>query len=58
MKRLTGKLTFANVVASLALFVALGGGASGTSVDGANAFIKTTGTGTGAIGGTWAVTAP
>jgi hypothetical protein len=33
-------------------------GANGTGVDGANAFVKTTGTGTGALGGTWAVTAP
>jgi hypothetical protein len=33
-------------------------GANGTGVDGANAFVKTTGAGTGAIGGTWAVTAP
>jgi hypothetical protein len=33
-------------------------GGNGTGVDGANAFAKTTGTGTGAIGGTWAVTAP
>jgi hypothetical protein len=35
-----------------------GTGGNGTGVDGASAFIKTTGTGTGAIGGTWAVTAP
>jgi hypothetical protein len=33
-------------------------GANGTGVDGANAFVKTTATGTGALGGTWAVTAP
>jgi hypothetical protein len=33
-------------------------GANGAGVGGANAFVKTTGTGTGAIGGTWAVTAP
>jgi hypothetical protein len=33
-------------------------GANGTGVDGANAFVKTTGTGTGALGGTWAVTSP
>jgi hypothetical protein len=33
-------------------------GANGTGVDGANAFIKTTAQGTGALGGTWAVTAP
>jgi hypothetical protein len=35
-----------------------GTGGNGTGVDGANAFAKTTGTGTGAIAGTWAVTAP
>jgi hypothetical protein len=33
-------------------------GANGTGVDGANAFVKSTANGTGAIGGTWAVTAP
>jgi hypothetical protein len=33
-------------------------GANGAGVDGASAFVKTTGTGTGALGGTWAVTAP
>jgi hypothetical protein len=33
-------------------------GANGTGLDGANAFVKTTAQGTGAPGGTWAVTAP
>jgi hypothetical protein len=33
-------------------------GGNGTGVDGASAFAKTTGTGTGALGGTWALTAP
>jgi hypothetical protein len=33
-------------------------GGDGTGVDGTNAFVKTTAQGTGAIGGTWAVTAP
>jgi hypothetical protein len=33
-------------------------GGNGTGVDGASAFAKTTGNGTGALGGTWAVTAP
>jgi hypothetical protein len=34
-----------------------GTGGNGTGVDGASAFAKTTGTGTGALAGTWAVTA-